>query len=119
MMKFERLPVLGLACLLLAVLAAHPGRAGAEPAGGGAAAGPAGPAYVLQVDGLACPFCAYGIEKSLSRIPGVVSVKTDIKSGVVVVTMRQGASLSEAAANQAVQDAGFTLRGFKAKPPAS
>lgn len=117
-MKFKRLPVLGLACLMLAVLAARPGPAGADSAGG-AAIGSVGPAFVLQVDGLACPFCAYGIEKSLSRIPGVATVKIDIKSGIVVVTMRRGARLSEAAANQAVRDAGFTLRGFKPKAPAS
>ena len=79
----------------------------------------AGPSYVLQIDGLACPFCAYGIEKSLSKVSGVKSVETNIKSGVVVVVMRAGASLSEAAADRAVRDAGFTLRGFRLKPPAS
>lgn len=31
-----------------------------------AAALAAGPSYRLAVDGLACPFCAYGIEKKLT-----------------------------------------------------
>ena len=35
-----------------------------------AAAMAASPAYRLLVDGLACPFCAYGIEKKLSAIEG-------------------------------------------------
>lgn len=69
--------------------------------------------YVLQAHGLACPFCAYGIEKHLGRIEGVASVETDIESGTVTVTMEPGASLSEADAERALDNAGFTLRGFR------
>ncbi len=68
--------------------------------------------YSLQVDGLACPFCAYGIEKKLSAIDGVEKIDVDIKEGQVIVTMASGASLSEDRARQAVKDAGFTLRAF-------
>ena len=69
--------------------------------------------YALAVDGLACPFCAYGIEKRLSAIEGVESVETDVKSGQVVVSLAEGKTLSEAVARQAVEDAGFTLRSLK------
>jgi len=69
--------------------------------------------YTLGVDGLGCPFCAYGIEKQLSAIEGVESIETDIKSGQVVVTLVEGKSLSEEVARQAVKDAGFTLRSLK------
>jgi mercuric ion binding protein len=69
--------------------------------------------YALAVDGLACPFCAYGIEKILSAIEGVESVETDVKSGQVVVTLAEGKTLSEEVARQAVEDAGFTLRSLK------
>ena len=69
--------------------------------------------YALAVDGLACPFCAYGIEKRLSAIEGVESVETDVKSGQVVVTLAEGKTLSEEVARQAVEDAGFTLRSLK------
>ena len=69
--------------------------------------------YALGVDGLACPFCAYGIEKKLSAIEGVESIDTDVKSGQVVVTLAKGKVLSEEVARQAVQDAGFTLRSLK------
>ena len=71
------------------------------------------PAYTVEVDGLACPFCAYGIEKQLSAIEGVESVETDIKSGAVIVTMAPGSTLDEDAARKAVEAAGFTLRGFQ------
>ena len=69
--------------------------------------------YALAVDGLACPFCAYGVEKQLTAIEGVESVETDVKSGQVVVTLIEGMTLSEDTARQAVEDAGFTLRALK------
>lgn len=68
--------------------------------------------YRVGVDGLACPFCAYGIEKKLSSIDGVKDIKVDIKKGEVIVTMADGADLSEQLAREKVKDAGFTLRSF-------
>ena len=67
-------------------------------------------AYTLTVDGLACPFCAYGIEKQLTALEGVQSIEVDINEGLVVVTMAEGAEIDEADLRQAVNDAGFTLR---------
>ncbi len=69
--------------------------------------------YRLQVDGLACPFCAYGIEKELTRTDGVESLDIDINAGTVTVTMSDGATMTEAKASQVVEDAGFTLGGFE------
>jgi len=68
--------------------------------------------YQLHVDGLACPFCAYGIEKSLSKQAGVKAVETDIRAGLVRVVMDEDAGLSEAQARAAVEAAGFSLRSF-------
>jgi len=68
--------------------------------------------YTIGVDGLSCPFCAYGIEKQLGRIDGVGSISTDIESGTVTVTMKDGATMEKPTATRAVEDAGFTLRSF-------
>lgn len=73
----------------------------------------ANPVYTLYADGLACPFCAYGIEKQLFAIEGVATVETDLKTGTVTITMQDGAALDEPVARKAVEDAGFTLRGFE------
>jgi len=73
----------------------------------------AGPSYRIEVAGLACPFCAYGIEKKLLALDGVETVETELKDGVVVVAMREGAALDEATAKQAVEAAGFTLEAFE------
>lgn len=104
----ERGYVIGLAMLLLALSCPL-----AATADGG------GSVYTLRVDGLACPFCAYGIEKELQSVPGVEQVETGIKDGVVIVTMQEGAELDESTARQAVGNAGFTLRGFDRMPPDS
>ncbi|MCH9000763.1 MAG: heavy-metal-associated domain-containing protein [Proteobacteria bacterium] len=69
--------------------------------------------YQLRVDGLACPFCAYGIEKELMRTDGVESLEIDINAGTVTVTMAEGAAMTEAQASRIVEDAGFTLGGFE------
>lgn len=69
--------------------------------------------YELQADGLACPFCAYGIEKQLAALKGVMSVETDVKSGTVTITMEEGATLDEADAEHAVDRAGFTMNEFR------
>jgi mercuric ion binding protein len=76
----------------------------------------AGQTYRLLVDGLACPFCAYGIEKQLLSVDGVQNVVVDLNAGAVQVTMQDGSILNEATAKQAVKDAGFTLKGFKSEP---
>jgi len=71
-----------------------------------------GAAYTLRVDGLGCPFCAYGVEKKLNQIKGVRRIDVDIKAGAVIVIVDTGAPLDETAARNAVQSAGFSLRGF-------
>lgn len=75
-------------------------------------------AYRIHVDGLACPFCAYGIEKKLGALPGVAGLETHLKDGTVIITMKEGAVLDEASAKRAVQEAGFSLRQFEALPSA-
>ena len=70
--------------------------------------------YNLHVDGLACPFCAYGVEKQLSNLDNVKSVEILMNEGIVAVTMAADKPLSEADAKQAINDAGFSLRKFEA-----
>lgn len=69
--------------------------------------------YRLGVDGLACPFCAFGVEKKLGAVKDVQRVEVDIGASTVVVTMAEGAALDEAAARKAVKEAGFSMRSFE------
>lgn len=72
----------------------------------------AGKQYALEVAGLACPFCAYGIEKKLNGIDGVEDVEIHIGESKTIVILREGATLSEEQARQAIKEAGFTLGSF-------
>jgi mercuric ion binding protein len=68
--------------------------------------------YEIGVDGLACPFCVYGVEKQLSKVNGVSGVATEIKTGIILMTIVEGATINEEAVRQAVTDAGFTMRSL-------
>ena len=72
----------------------------------------AGTEYELGIDGVACPFCVYGIEKQLSKLEGIERISTDIKNGLVLLEMKDGSTLTEESINEAVNKAGFTLRSF-------
>ncbi len=72
-----------------------------------------GQSYRLQISGLACPFCVYGLEKELKSRPGVEAARVDLKNGTATVQTSESASFDEAIARRLVSDAGFTLKGFE------
>jgi len=72
----------------------------------------AGTEYELGVDGLACPYCAYGIEKKLKKTKGVEQIDIDLDKGVVRVKVAEGITLTEPQMAKLVKDSGFTLRAF-------
>ena len=64
----------------------------------------------VRVDGLSCPFCAYGLEKKLTQLEGAASVRIDIEHGVAVITLVEGKTIEENRLRKAVEDSGFTPR---------
>lgn len=67
----------------------------------------------LRVDGLACPFCAYGLEKKVAKLQGyqVDTYTVKINEGVVSFDWQSDKPLDLEAIETAVDKAGFTLRG--------
>jgi len=65
---------------------------------------------MIQVDGLSCPFCAYGLEKNLKKVDGIESVEIDMKTGKATVTIKLDMQVDDEALRQAVKKAGFTAR---------
>jgi copper chaperone CopZ len=61
----------------------------------------------VNVNGMACPFCAYGIEKKLRAIAGARNVKVDLEAGRATFEAPAG-SVSEEQVKQAIKDAGFS-----------
>ena len=68
------------------------------------------PDIVVEVDGLACPFCAYGLEKKLKKLDGVEAIYVDMDKGKTDIKLKKDAALSEDKIRKAVSDAGFTVR---------
>lgn len=68
----------------------------------------------LRVDGLACPFCAYGLEKKLKKLEGVGSFDILINEGKVNMKWEDEKPFGFGFVNQAVEKAGYTLRSAKA-----
>jgi mercuric ion binding protein len=70
------------------------------------------PDVTVEVDGLACPFCAYGLEKKLKKIDGVEALEVQIDDGQVKIKLKENAQVSEEDIREAVADAGFTVRAI-------
>ncbi|RMF60290.1 MAG: copper chaperone [Calditrichaeota bacterium] len=64
----------------------------------------------VRVDGLACPFCAYGLEKKLKRIEGVGGVKINVDKGVATLQNKKEHSIAVERLEEVVKKAGFTPR---------
>ncbi len=62
----------------------------------------------VSVTGLACPFCAYSVEKSLSKLSGVDSVTVDLAAHQVRVVMQAEHTANLIQIKQAIVNAGFT-----------
>ena len=74
-------------------------------------AGPAWPqveSATVAVDGLACPFCAYGVEKRLKKVGGVESVRVSFRDNEATLSAKNNESVAVAEIPRAIEKAGFT-----------
>ena len=66
----------------------------------------------VKVDGLSCPFCAYGLEKRIRKVEGVEKLEINVNDGTARITVKKDQTLSIEAVEKAVRDGGFTPQGF-------
>lgn len=64
----------------------------------------------VRVDGLTCPFCAFGLEKRLSKLDEVDAVSLDQPNGLAVLTMKTGQVVDFHDMRDAIIGSGFTPR---------
>lgn len=67
-------------------------------------------AAAVKLDGLSCPFCAYGLEKKLKKIEGVEKVEIKVDQATAELVVKKGKALSIDEVEKAVKDGGFTPR---------
>jgi len=65
---------------------------------------------LVRVDGLSCPFCAYGLEKKLLKIEGIKTVEISVEKGEALLTLDKDAEIEEETIKKEVKKAGFTPR---------
>ncbi len=61
----------------------------------------------IEVKGLSCPFCAYGLEKRLRELPAVQSLDILLKEGVALLKFPEDKQPTEQELRKAVEQAGF------------
>ncbi len=62
----------------------------------------------IEVTGMTCPFCVYGTEKKLNKLPGVDAAEVSLKNKMARIVMAPGKSADLEAIRAAITDAGFT-----------
>jgi len=72
----------------------------------------------IEVKGLACPFCAYGLEKKLKETEGVKAIEINVEKGLVFMSVPNNQKPAKEKLEKIVTDAGFTPSNiiFSEKP---
>lgn len=66
--------------------------------------------FTVKVDGLGCPFCAYGLEKKFKDVDGIAKIAIDIETGVLTYETPAEQAMTLAQVEERVQAAGYTLK---------
>ncbi len=62
----------------------------------------------IKVDGLSCPFCAYGMEKKLKAVSWIEDIEIFVDDGYVAFVVSDGKKLNTKALDKAIKNGGFT-----------
>ena len=62
----------------------------------------------IEVKGLACPYCAYGMEKDLSKLAGVKHVDIQLKEGLAFLSVPTAQKPTREQIEAVIVDGGFT-----------
>ena len=69
-------------------------------------------AFVLRVEGLGCPFCAYGLEKKFTDVKGIDDLAIDIQTGEMTFAVPAATALTLDEADARVTKAGYVAKGI-------
>ncbi len=75
----------------------------------------------VTILGMACPFCAYGVEQKLKKLEGVVDLEVVLETGIATLALEEHADVSNELLQKTVKDAGFEVakivRNFESEFP--
>ena len=72
--------------------------------------------YHIFADGLACRYCALGVDKQLRKTEGVKWVDIHLEKGLVNVRVAEGFALTEQQVRTIFENAGVTFRRMEHHP---
>ncbi len=64
----------------------------------------------MEVDGLSCPFCVYGLEKKIKQIKSANDVVIELEAGEVTFNVLKEQELTKEKLQKIVKNAGFTAK---------
>lgn len=67
----------------------------------------------FEVHGMACSFCAYGLEKKVKKMDGVESIQVNVQTGIATIKMKEGQTLDREKLREVVKDSGLKMEGEK------
>ena len=62
----------------------------------------------IEVAGMTCAFCVYGVEKNLGKLPGVDLAQVSLEVKKARIVMKAGETPDETVIREIIRDAGFT-----------
>lgn len=107
-MKYKTILIVAVSGLLLAGCQSPPSSERAGDTRANPAAQPTESRAVVVIDGMACPFCTYNIQRQLERVEGVERADVSLKKGEAYVTLSEQSPATAKQLRQAVESAGFT-----------
>lgn len=63
---------------------------------------------VIDVKGMTCPFCVYGVSKDLGKAPGVAKAQASLEQKKARIVLKPGVEPDLALYKKIILDAGFT-----------
>ena len=63
----------------------------------------------IKVNGLVCDFCARSLEKVFLKRGDVAGIKVDLGKGSIVVAMKPGSTIDDAALTKLITDSGYNI----------
>ena len=75
----------------------------------------------VEILGMSCPFCAYGVEQKLEDLAGVENLEVELQTGIATLTLVEGADVSNETLENTIREAGFETaairRNFESEYP--
>lgn len=69
--------------------------------------------FTVRVDGLGCPFCAYGLEKKFKEVDKISDIKVELQKGVLTYKVPASMKMTFEQVEKLVDDAGYTTESIK------